>query len=155
VCRFGESVRLSVACSEPFGKHFSQDGRIGRGSCVIDIAFAYHALARRTLHRRVSSSTPKLIDQSTHHAPSSGLTLLSSTIGLHACSSARLALHPPSQTVVSLFLLRSSYKPCRQPPSRRPRQDLPSMRKPDDPAHASRDRRSRQLRERKLHRQEV
>jgi hypothetical protein len=149
VCRVGGIPR---PCSEPSGKHLFQDGRVGSESLVIDIA---SALARRTIHRSISSSTPERIDQSTYHSPPSRLTLLSSTISLHAGSSACLALHPSSQTVVSLFLLRSSYKPRWQSPSRRPGQNLSPVRKPDDPANTRRDRRSRQLRQCKLHWQKV
>jgi len=108
-----------------------------------------------TTYSNISSRTPKLIDQPTHHAPPPRLTLLSSTISLYARSSARLALHSPSQAIIPLFLLRSSYEPCRQSPPRCPRQNLSPVRESNDPADARRDRRSRQLRKRKLHGQEV
>lgn len=128
----------------------------GYASCMVGLPLSIIISPKRCVtYSSFSGSTPELINQPTNHAPSPRLTLLSSTISLHARSSARLALHSPSQAVVPLFLLRSPYEPCRQSPPCCPGQDLPSVRKPDDPTHACGDRRSRQLRKRKLHGQEI
>jgi hypothetical protein len=108
------------------------------------------------VYRVTLSIPPKRIHQTAHHSPPSCLPLLrSSSISLHARSPPSLALHPPPQTVVPLLLLRSAHKPRGQSPSRRPGQNLPPVREPDDPTHASRDRGSGQLRESELHGEEI
>ena len=101
------------------------------------------------------SRAPKLINQTAHHTPPSRLTLLGSSISLHTRGSPSLALHSPPQIVVPLFLLCAPHKPRRKSPPRRPRQNLPPVRKPNDPTDTGCDCRSRQLRKSKLHWEEV
>jgi hypothetical protein len=152
VCCPGESPKCAwSSLMGVFSAGLSDNRRENRTGCV-GSSVPFWSATSDTLPPDTRSSSPsKLINQTSHHAPPPRLPLLPTAVSLHARSSTRLTLHPPPQTVVSLFLLRASHKPRGNPPPRRPRQNLSSVRKPNDPPDTRRNHRARKLREGELH----